>query len=54
MTQRITLAQAATELDTRRPLWSAAGHEVSPTLWTDDGEHLAVRLTSPAWRVDGC
>ncbi|MFJ6084194.1 hypothetical protein ACIQI8_22595 [Streptomyces sp. NPDC092369] len=52
MTQRISLAQAETELDARRPLWTTAGHEVSPTQWTHDGEHLAVRLTSPAWQVE--
>jgi hypothetical protein len=51
VTQRMNLGRAATELEARGPLWSAAGHDVSPTLWTDDREHLAVRLASPAWQV---
>ncbi|WP_280878463.1 hypothetical protein [Streptomyces pseudovenezuelae] len=51
MTQPIDLARAATALEARRPLWSAAGHDVSPALWTDDREHLAVQLASPEWQV---
>ncbi|MFH8895042.1 hypothetical protein ACH4HG_01380 [Streptomyces coeruleorubidus] len=52
MRQRINLDLAATEIGQSRPRWLTDGVHVSPLLWTDDREHLAVRFASAGWAVE--
>ncbi|MFF5520725.1 hypothetical protein [Streptomyces coeruleorubidus] len=52
MRQRFTLDLAAAEIGRSTPRWLRDGVHVSPVLWTDDREHLAVRFASAGWAVE--
>ncbi|WRZ91192.1 hypothetical protein OHB54_20195 [Streptomyces sp. NBC_01007] len=47
----IPLDRMAELLEHRSGFWSAEGLQVSPVLWTDDREHLALQIASTDWHV---